>query len=75
MRIKPGGGREGEHDRNERMHRVCICIPEGAEAPRLCRGSRRIELWETKEKERVQIYQLLGGEDGGFGNAIGEVKR
>jgi len=31
------------------------------EAPRVCCGGRRIELWGTKEKEGVQ---LLSGEDG-----------
>jgi hypothetical protein len=35
------------------------------EAHRLCCGSRRIDLWRTKEKEREQVYQLLGDEGGG----------
>ena len=26
----------------------------------LCCGSHRIDLWRTKEKEREQVYQLLG---------------
>lgn len=67
---KPGE-REGEHDilssREGGMHRVHICILK--EAARSGRkhigGSRRIDLWRTKEKEREQVYQLLGGEGGG----------
>jgi len=49
---------------------LCICIGRGGgrrkEALRLRCGSRRIPSWGTKEKERVQIYQLLGSEDGSF---------
>lgn len=54
--------REGEHDiLNPReggggMHGLHICILKEA-----ARGSRRIDLWGTKEKAREQVYQLLGG--------------
>ena len=52
------------------MHSVHICILiEAARGGRkhidLCRGSRRIGLWGPKEKEREQVYQLLGGGGGG----------
>ncbi len=68
--------REGEHDilnsreRGGGMHRVHICIVKGAvrggrKHIDLRRGSRRIDLWGTKGKEREQVYQLLGGEGGG----------
>lgn len=54
MRIKPGAGREGEHDRNERMHRVCICISEEAE------GSTKVV---SRKSENRVVGNEREGED------------